>query len=68
VVEQLFALFGGGLRRIANRAARMQILRLPGERRRPLRGQPAKILFDRDGIGPESAMASVRTCSRSAPA
>src|ERR1700728_3385573 len=48
VVEQQAALFRRGLRGIAGGAAGVKILGLPGERRRPVRGQPAIILLHRN--------------------
>src|SRR5450631_3307211 len=48
VIEQAFALFRGGQRRIAGGAAWMKVLGLPGERRRPVRRKPAIILLHRN--------------------
>src|ERR1700733_15294710 len=48
VVEQQAALFRRGLRGIAGGAAGVKILGLPGERPRPVRGQPAIILLHRN--------------------
>src|SRR6476620_4245767 len=48
LVDEFFAVLGGGLRCIADRAGRMQILRLPGKWRGPLRGEPAIIPFHCD--------------------
>src|ERR1041384_4253343 len=43
VIEQLFALLRGGFGGIADRAALMQVLRLPRELDRPMRREPAKL-------------------------
>src|SRR5689334_1146370 len=42
VIEQLLALLRGGLGGVADRAAFMQVLRLPREGDRPMRREPAK--------------------------
>src|ERR1700726_1598021 len=51
MIEQALAFLRGGLRRIADGAASVQVLGLPGERRRPVRGEPAVVLFHRDPGG-----------------
>src|SRR5258707_7825500 len=51
VVEQLFAFFRGGLGGVADRAAFVQVLRLPGEGDRPMCREPAKFLLHRDAGG-----------------
>src|SRR5260370_843202 len=51
VTEQWFGLIGGRLCRVSGGAARMDILRLPRERRRPMCRKPAIILFHRDAGG-----------------
>ena len=48
MIEQALAFFGGGLRGVADGAARMKVLGLPRERRRPMRRKPAIILLHRD--------------------
>src|SRR5262249_39773343 len=48
VLDQLLALLWCREPRIAHRAAWMKILRLPGERRRAVRGEPAIFLFHRN--------------------
>src|ERR1700686_255884 len=53
VIEQAFAFLRGSLRRIADGAAWMKILRLPRKRRRPMRGKPAIFLFHGDAGGEE---------------
>src|SRR5215471_16689109 len=53
MIEQSFALLGRGERRIAGRTARMQVLRLPGKGRRPVRGKPAIARFHLDTAGTE---------------
>ena len=51
VLEQALALVGGGERCIAYGAARVNILSLPCEWRRPLRREPAIFFLDRDAVG-----------------
>src|ERR1700749_2528260 len=51
VIQQALAFFRGGLRRIADGAAPVQVLGLPGERCRPVRGQPAIVLLHGDSGG-----------------
>ena len=51
LIEQALAFFGRCLRRIAGGAAGMKVLGLPRERRRPVRGKPAIILFHCNAVG-----------------
>ncbi len=51
MIEQFFALFGRGLPGIADGAARVEILGLPGKRRGPLGRKPAEFLLHRRGRG-----------------
>src|SRR5579862_393281 len=51
LIDQAFAFFGGSERGIAHRAAWVQVLGLPGERRRPLRGEPAEVFLHRNRRG-----------------
>src|SRR5580704_16178461 len=57
LIDQALAFLRRCLCRVAYRAAWMKILSLPGERRWPLGGEPAKILLHRNGRGAE-----IRNC------
>src|SRR6185312_9204973 len=50
VIDQALAFLCARKRRIADRAAGVQILSLPGKGRRTPRREPAKLLLDRNGI------------------